>query len=175
MPYFFWYLTLHFTRSVAIRFTSAGMFVKKSSQTGQRLERLIAEDADIELAAFDVLLGDGRRADAFVHERDPLLQLLVGVDDRGLRDADRRLLRQRLDDQREGQALGPANRPADAEDLELRHLDAVIREQLLRERLVAREQQAARIAARVRQLQQLEMADDVLVEDRDVVEALRAG
>ena len=44
-----------------------------------------------------------------------------------------------------------------AEHLELRHRDAVVGEQLLRQRLVAREQQAARVAAGVGQLQQLEM------------------
>ena len=124
----------------------------------QRLQRLVAEDADVELAAVDVLLDDRRRADAFVDERDALLQLLVAVDDRRLRDADRGFLRQRLHDQRERQPLGPADRPADAEHLELGHRDAVIGEQLLRQRLVAREQQAARVAAGVRQLQQLEMA-----------------
>ena len=50
-------------------------------------------------------------------------------------------------------------------------VDAVIRQQLLRQRLVARQQQPARVAAGVGQLQQLEMADDVLIEDRHVVEA----
>ena len=34
MPYFFWYFTLHFTRSVAIRLAPSGMFVKNSSHTG---------------------------------------------------------------------------------------------------------------------------------------------
>jgi hypothetical protein len=34
MPYLFWYFTLHFTRSVAMRRASAGMFVKNSSHTG---------------------------------------------------------------------------------------------------------------------------------------------
>ncbi len=48
----------------------------------------------------------------------------------------------------------------------------VIREQLLRERLVAREDQAARIATRVGQPQQLEIADDVLIEGRDAGERL---
>jgi hypothetical protein len=46
----------------------------------------------------------------------------------------------------------------------------VVGEQLLRKRLVAREQQAARIAARVRELEQLEVGDDVLIEDGDVIE-----
>jgi hypothetical protein len=46
----------------------------------------------------------------------------------------------------------------------------VIGEELLRQRLVPGQEQPARIAARVGQLQQLEVADDVLIEDRDVVE-----
>jgi hypothetical protein len=46
----------------------------------------------------------------------------------------------------------------------------VIREQLLRQRLVARQQEPAGVAAGVGQLQQLQVRDDVLVEDGDVVE-----
>ena len=46
----------------------------------------------------------------------------------------------------------------------------MVGEQLLRERLVAREQQAAGIAPGVRELQEFEVAHDVLIEDRDVVE-----
>ena len=105
-------------------------------------------------------------------ERDALLQLLVGVDDRRLGNADRRFLGQRLHDQGERQAFVPADRTPDAAHFRLGDADAMVREQLLRQRLVAREQQPARIAARVGQLQQLEMRDDVLIEDRDVVEAL---
>ena len=52
------------------------------------------------------------------------------------------------------------------------HRDAVVGEQLLGERLVAAEQEAARVAARVRHLQQLEVGHDVVVEGGDVVEAL---
>ena len=115
MPYFFWYLTLHFTRSVAIRLAPSRHVREEQLPDRQRLQRLVAEDADVELAALDVLLDDGGGADALVDERDALLQLLVAVDDRRLRDADRRFLRQRLHDQRERQPLGPADRPADAE------------------------------------------------------------
>ncbi len=138
----------------------------------QRLQRLVAHDADIDLAAFDVLLDDRRGADAFVDERHALFQLLVGVDHRGLRDADGRLLRERFHDERERQALVAADRPARTKHVELGHMDAVIRQELFRQRLVAREQQAARIASGVRHLQQLEVADDVLVEDRHIVERL---
>ena len=49
---------------------------------------------------------------------------------------------------------------------------AVVREHLLGERLVAREHQAARVAAGVRHLQQLEVGHHVRVPDRDVVEGL---
>ena len=47
----------------------------------ERLQRLVAEDADVQLAALDVVLDDGCGADALVDERDALLQLLVAVDD----------------------------------------------------------------------------------------------
>ena len=68
--------------------------------------------------------------------------------------------------------LRAAHGAADLEDGELRHRNAVVGEQLLGEALVARQQQAAGIAAGVRDAQQLEVADDVLIEDRDVVEVL---
>ena len=123
-----------------------------------RLQRLIAQNADVDLAAFDVLLDDRRGVDALVDEGDALLELLVAVDDGRLGDADRRFLRQRFHDQRKRQPLRPPDRAPDAEDLELRHRDAVVGEQLLGQRLVARHQQAARIAAGVGQLQQLEVA-----------------
>src|SRR4029079_6779011 len=42
----------------------------------------------------------------------------------------------------------------------------------LRDGLVAREHEAARVAAGVRHVEQLEVRDDVLVEDRDVLEVL---
>ena len=58
------------------------------------------------------------------------------------------------------------------DDGEVGHRDAVIGEELLRQRLVARQDQAARIAAGVGQAQQLEVADDVLVERRDAGERL---
>ena len=68
--------------------------------------------------------------------------------------------------------LGSLTFAAERHDQEIRHRDAVIRHQLLGQRLVARQRQAARIASRVRHLQQLEIADDVLIEHDDVVERL---
>ena len=58
---------------------------------------------------------------------------------------------------------------------EVGHRNAVIGQQLLRQRLVARQHQAARIAAGVRHPQQFEVAHHVLVEDGDRRGTPRAG
>ena len=77
-----------------------------------------------------------------------LRELLVVLDDRRLRDAGRRLEEQRLHDQRERAAcFGSAGLRPQPDDGEVGHRNAVVGEQLLRQRLVAREDQAARIAA----------------------------
>ena len=55
-------------------------------------------------------------------------------------------------------------------DREFRNRHPVVVQQLLRQRFVAREEHAARIATRVGQPQQLEIADDVLIERPDLVE-----
>ena len=77
MPIFFWYSTSHLTCPVAIRGTSGGIFVKCISQIGNVAEAVVPEDADVELAALDVLLGDRVGPDLLVDERHPVLQLLV--------------------------------------------------------------------------------------------------
>src|SRR5262249_45726709 len=57
-------------------------------------------------------------------------------------------------------------------DGKLRHRDAMIGEELLGDALVARQHEAARVAAGVGDPEQLEVAHHVLVVDRDVVEVL---
>ena len=79
---------------------------------------------------------------------------------------------QRLDDERELQPRRHQDLAAAPEHGEFRHGDPVVRHQLLRQRLVARQQEPARVAPGVRHAQQLEIADDVLVEEVDVVERL---
>ena len=54
--------------------------------------------------------------------------------------------------------FGERGLAAAADDREVRHRDAVVREELLRERLVARQNQPARVAAGIRQAQQFEVA-----------------
>jgi hypothetical protein len=68
---------------------------------------------------------------------------------------------------------GKASRAAHAEHRELGHRDAVVREELLRDALVARQHQPARVAAGVRHAEQLEVARHVLVVDRHVVEVFQ--
>src|SRR5262249_59591609 len=75
---------------------------------------LVAEHADVELAALDILLGDGGGADAFVDEAHALGQLFIAVDHRRLRDAPRGVLVQALDDEREGEAGRAAETSAPA-------------------------------------------------------------
>src|SRR4029077_19116545 len=62
---------------------------------------------------------------------------------------------------------------AHAEHRELGHRDAVVREELLRDALVARQHQPARVTAGVRHAEQLEVARHVLVVDRHVVEVFQ--
>ena len=72
----------------------------------QHAQPLVAEHADIDLAAFDILLGDRRRADPLVDEIHPLGKLVVAIDDGGLRNAVGAVLVQALDDQRQSEPRG---------------------------------------------------------------------
>jgi hypothetical protein len=94
--------------------------------------------ADVKLAAGDELLDDRVGLDAIVDERHPLLQRVVVAHDRRLRDADRRVFVQRLDDQREAEVAGTLRGGAARADHEVRDADSLVREHLLGQRLVAR-------------------------------------
>ena len=76
----------------------------------QRHRLVVPHHADVELAAGDELLDDRVGLDAIVDEGHALLERVVVAHDRRLRDADRRVLVQRLDDQREAQIAGPLRR-----------------------------------------------------------------
>ena len=138
----------------------------------KRREPLVAEHADVDLAALDVLLDQRVGAGLLVDELDALAQLLAVVDDRGLRDAERRVLGRRLHEQREREAPRLAVAPVARQQREARGRDAVVGQDLLRQHLVARDHHAARIAARVGQLHQLEERHHVLVVGDDALEFL---
>src|SRR5262249_36640645 len=70
---------------------------------------IVTQHADIELAALDILLGNGRGADAVVDEAHALGELFIAVHYRRLRNAPRGILVQALDDEREGEARRAAD------------------------------------------------------------------
>ncbi len=132
----------------------------------QRQKPFIADDADIDFAAFDILLDDGGGADALVDEIDALGEFLVGVDDGGLRDAVGRVLVDALDDERQCQPRRTLDLAVHRKHGKVRHRNAVIMHQRLRQILAARQHQPARIAAGIRHVHQFEIADDILIVDR---------
>src|ERR1035437_5897314 len=140
---------------------------------GERDQPLVSHHAHVQLAPLDELLRDGVGADPLVDEAYAFGELFVRIDDRRLCDAHRRVLDERLHDERKGQARRTLYLPPHREHRELGNANAVIEQELLRERLAARDDHAARIASRVGNLQQLEEAHDVLVEEDFAVELLQ--
>ena len=168
MPCRFWYLTLHFTRSVAMRQLLSDILANDISHTGNTRRRWLPMTPTYSSRpSMNCSTIAGVRMVSWMY-LTRLMQLLFVGDHRRLRDADRRLVGQRLHDHRVAQPLRQHRLAVERHDREVRRRNAVIREELPRQRLVARQRQAARIAAGVRHAQQLEIADDVLVEHADV-------
>ena len=139
----------------------------------QYLEAVVADHAHVELAALDVLLDQGVGMGLLVNELDSLLELPLVGDDRGMRDSERGVLGGGLHEHGKAQALRRARLLAAREHHELRRRHAMIGQQLLRQHLVARQQHAARIAAGVGLMHQLQKRDDVLIVGDDAVELLQ--
>ena len=140
-----------------------GDFFENKFPDGEGLQAKIAQDADIELAAFDVLLGDGVGLKRIVDELHALFEFLVIMHDRRLRNSDRAFDTDGFDQQRKAQFFRPHNRAAAREDGEGRNGNAVIGHDFFGQRLVAGQCHAAGIAAGVGLLDQLQIRDDVLV------------
>jgi hypothetical protein len=105
-----------------------------------------------------------------VDELHALGQGFVVVDDRGLGDALGGVLGQGLDDQRELQLGRPPHALALLEDREAWAADAVEAQDLLGERLVVGQQQAARVDAGVGHVAQLQEAHHMGVVEADALE-----
>jgi hypothetical protein len=112
----------------------------------QRLGLAVAEHRDVHLAAFDVLLDQDRRVELLLQLVDALHEVLDRLAQRVERDADRAVLARGLDDHRELQVVRPVEAPA-MHGGEIRRPDPVEGEDLLGERLVLREVEAARPGA----------------------------
>ena len=138
----------------------------------QPRQALVAEHADIHLASIDILLDQGVGADLIVDEGDTVAQLLRILDDGGLRDAERRVLSGRLHEQGITQPGRHSELDTTAQHRELRRRDAMVSEQLLAQRLIARQQQAARIATGIGLLHEFEEGHDMLVVGDDPIEFL---
>src|ERR1700737_3044792 len=137
-----------------------------------RDRRFVAEDADVELAALDVLLDEGGTAELVLDQPRPLQQLLPAVDDGAHVDAHRSAARARLDDHRERKLL------TQLEIAALRHHergspDAVVADDLLGQRLVLPQMQSVRTRSGVAHLEQIEEGGDVDV--LAVVAGVRLG
>ena len=92
---------------------------------GQHLQAVVPHHAHIELPPVDELLHQGVGLGALVDELHALLQLLVALHDRGLGDADGGVEGQRLHEEGEAHAAGPADAAAAREDHEAGDGDAV--------------------------------------------------
>ncbi len=160
------------TFSVAIGRLPSASVAELKLPDRQHPAAVVAEHADVDLAALDVLLGDRRRADPLVNERHALGQRLVGLDHRGLGNAHRRVLVQALDDQRQAEPRRPLDLAPDREHGEGRRRHAVIVHELFRQILAARQHQAARVAAGVGHAGEFEVAHHAVVVDRLAVKLL---
>ena len=109
---------------------------------GERLQATVAQQAHIQFPPLDVFLGDDVAVVLLVDELDAVPELVVGLDEGGLADAVGGLLLEGLDQDGEAQPGRPGDALAARQHGELRHMDAVIPEDLLRDALVL----AARLA-----------------------------
>ena len=160
------------TFSVAISQSPSGIFWKRELPHRQHDETVVTDDADVDFASLDILLGDGGGADAIVDEIHPFGELFVGVDDGGLRNAIGGILVDAFDDERQSKPRRAFDLAALWKHGKGRHRDAMIMHQRLGQILAARQHQAARIAPGIGDPHELEIAGDVLVIDRLAVKLL---
>ena len=110
----------------------------------QAVRAAVAEQTHRDLAPVDIALGDRVVAAVAVHPGDAPLERRRAVHDRRAPDPVRAALVDRLHDQRKAEAVRRAPAAAAPERRERRNRQAVPREQLLRDRLVAREHERLR-------------------------------
>src|SRR5207302_124353 len=102
----------------------------------KNLKPVVAEDAHIEFAALDVLLGDCVVVIFLVDELDAFLELFVRLNERRLRNAVGRLLFQRFYEDGELKPPGPSDAFSAGDGHKVRCVDAVVTEDLLGNALV---------------------------------------
>ena len=133
----------------------------------------IAQHAHVQFAPFDELLDQHVGLVLLEHELDALTQVRRVVHHRGLRYPQRCVVSGGFHEQRIAQLARHLQALAATEHRELRGGDAMEGEHLLTQGLVARQQQAARIAAGIGLAQHFQEGDDMLVVADDTVEFLQ--
>ena len=106
----------------------------------QHLHVVVADEPHVQFATLDQLLHDRGLMELVVNELDALREALIVFDHGRLRDTDRGILEQRFDDQRKAQFRRAHERVTLVELGEGGHTNAVVGEDLLGERLVARDE-----------------------------------
>ena len=107
-----------------------------------------------------------------MNEGHPFFEGLVVVHDGSLRDSVAPFFDQRFHDERELESLRRLDLSIPWKDTELRNLNPVVGQNLLRQRLVAGKEKPSRVAAGIGSALKLQVPDDVRVENRLSVELL---
>src|SRR5437867_11851918 len=105
-----------------------------------------------------------------MNELDALGEFFIIVHNRSLGNSDRAFFDNRFHQEWEFQASRPRHFLSYGKDGESGHGNSMVRENLFRERFVMRKREAAGIATRIGLLEQFEITDHMLVEERMTVE-----
>src|SRR5204862_8288432 len=107
----------------------------------------IAHQTHIKFAALDIFLGNGVAVVFLMNKSDPLTEIVVGLDERRLRNAVGRFFFYGLYQDRKLELLGSPDALAARNDDEMGHMDSVIVQNLFRNAFVLAKRKAGRTAA----------------------------
>src|SRR5437667_8701967 len=130
----------------------------------------VAHQTHVEFTALDVFLRDRVAGIFLVNKGDPLAELLVVLDERCPRNAVGCLFFDRLNQDWKLELPGPCDALAARNDHEVRHMDAVIVENLFRDTLVLAKSKTSRATAGKGKVLHFEKGNDVLIESGIVLE-----
>jgi hypothetical protein len=145
-------------------------FAEDEFADGVGFEAVVAEEADVEFAAFDVFFGDDVVVVGLVDELDALVELVVVLDEGGLGDAEGGFFFEGFDDDGEFEAFGAGDVFAAVDGDEFGGVDAVVAEDFFGDGFVFAEGESAGAAAGEGDAVHGEVGDDVLVEGAVVFE-----
>jgi hypothetical protein len=145
-------------------------FAKDEFADGIDFEAVVAENADVEFAAFNIFFGDDIVVVALMDELDAFFELVVGLDERGLGDAERGFFFEGFDDDGEFEAFGAGDVFAAGDGDEFGCVDAVIAENFFGDGFVFTKSKSAGATACKRHIVHGPKGDNILVEAAVVFE-----